>query len=619
MGKKSKKLLLYTLCFTCIMLIDWTRGSINWNYWAPILNLTGVVMSVVMLSHFTWKGQPLKLYCGWLALWLFGSVVGFFVWRANPGTVFLAQYITAAFMVGCLGIVGIRIRQERLGPTKFSPVPAILVSVWVIMSVLMMLSRYQELWPVWFLVMFAMFYLIPFSEDEKSCLWDGLANGTILGFFLIQIFAYGFRPYDEVRYRGAYANCNMNALLYLVTYIMVLYHIHSMFWREREGKDTGAAKTGRNKAWINKAWKLFYLILASGLFSFTLFTMTRTAILAAVAITLLFGGLETFVIIRMKPWQILAGILAFVLGVAFTFPCVYLTIRYLPTILHHPIWWEGEYHEDKVHSFDPYNSYKYVSIQEVLEGLLERVYSGYGEERTEEPSEIGNAEIGNTESSVVKDALYIADETVGGYEVIRAHLSTGAERALTEEVINLTADSENLLTAELGEHLTAESENLSVEESGDPLTGEAEALMTETEKELLTGEAAQSSGRIRLEIYKRYLRHLNLTGHTLMEGYFPITEDYHAWHAQNVFLQVAFYHGIPAGICFVILMVSLGIWSIKLAANSRRREDILPLLVCLLFVGFGMLECVWYLGQSILLLMYLVPKILIDNRKNSIC
>lgn len=603
MGKKSKKLLLYTLCFTCIMLIDWTRGSINWNYWAPVLNLTGVVMSVVMFSHFTWKEQPLKLYYGWLALWLFGSVAGFFVWRANPGTVFPAQYITAAFMVGCLGIVGIRIQQERLGPakpgpTKFSPVPAILVSVWVIMSVLMMLSRYQELWPVWFLVMFAMFYLIPFSEDEKSCLWDGLANGAILGFFLIQIFAYGFRPYDEVRYRGAYANCNMNALLYLVTYIMVLYRIHSMFWQEREGKDTGAAKTGRNKA-----WKLFYLILASGLFNFTLFTMTRTAILAAVAITLLFGGLEAFVIIKMKPWQILAGILAFVLGVAFTFPCVYLTVRYLPTILHHPIWWEGEYHKDKVHSFDPYNSYKYVSMQEVLEGLLERVYSGYGEERTEEPSEIRNVETENTENNVVKDVLYIADETVGGYEEIRAYLSTGAEGALTEEVKNLAP----------------ESENLSVEESGDPLTGEAEALMTETEKELLTGEAAQSSGRIRLEIYKRYLRHLNLTGHTLMEGYFPITEDYHAWHAQNVFLQVAFYHGIPAGICFVILMVSLGIWSIKLAANSRRREDILPLLVCLLFVGFGMLECVWYLGQSILLLMYLVPKILIDSRKNSIC
>jgi len=51
-------------------------------------------------------------------------------------------------------------------------------------------------------------------------LWDGLANGIILGFFLIQIFAYGFRPYDEVRYKGAYSNCNVNSLMYLMPKIL---------------------------------------------------------------------------------------------------------------------------------------------------------------------------------------------------------------------------------------------------------------------------------------------------------------------------------------------------------------------------------------------------------------
>ena len=143
-------------------------------------------------------------------------------------------------------------------------------------------------------------------------------------------------------------------------------------------------------------------------------------------------------------------------------------------------------------------------------------------------------------------------------------------------------------------------------------------MLTDAEKILLTEEEANSSMRVRLEIYKRYWNHLNWNGHILEEGYFPITEDYHAWHAQNVFLQIAFYHGIPAGICFILLMIGLGVWAVKLAIKGGRKENILPLLIGMFFIGYGMMECVWYLGQGVLFFLYLIPRIMIDDRTNKV-
>jgi len=380
-----------------------------------------------------------------------------------------------------------------------------------------------------------------FSEKERRNLWNSLADALIISFFILQIFAYGFRPYDELRYKGAYGNCNMNALFYMVTYLALLYRIHSLKWQElREGVTvTRKRKLAKGTLWV----------LAAGIWGFLFLTMTRTALLAVIAITTIYGALEFRVIWGEKFRRILVRGAVFLLGIVLTFPMVYLTVRYLPTILHHPVWFEGEYTPEKIHSYEPWDSEKYVSLEELFEGLIKRLDAGKEE---------------------------------------------GISRSLTS-----TQEFPLLVAAEV----SAE-------------------MLQQPEEYLLTGEAAQSSMRIRLEIFKLYLKNMNLTGHELEEGYFQITEDYHAWHAQNVFLQVGFYYGIIAGILFIVLIVGLGIQSLRLVMKKQSCEDLLPILVWLLFVGYGMLECVWYPGQTILLLIYLVPKILIDGmeeRKEIVC
>lgn len=554
MERRKGKRILYSICFICLAFIDWIRGSQMGNVWLTAINLTGVLMSIIMLSHFQWKKEPKKSYLIWLVIWAIGSIAGMGIWRAHPGEVFLSQYWTAAISLCFVGVVAIRVFRERKLLFYGNLLKKALPVCFIVMSVLMTCSPLREIWPLWYAVIFGMFYLIPFSEDERKDLWNGLADGLIISFFMLQIYAYGFRPYDELRYKGAYANCNMNALFYLVTYVMLLYRAHSFRWQE---KYEGVAGT-----WKRKIGKLILWILAAGIWGFVLLTMTRTALLAIIAITVIYGIVEYCVITPEKWWRLPVRGAALMLSIVLAFPAVYLTVRYLPTILHHPVWFEGEYSVDKIHSFDPADSEKYTTLEDVIEGLLGRLEV----ESVEETSE--------TQTGTTDFPLLVSTEVSG--EMIRIQ-------------------GESVLTAENG--------------AGTEAPGEAKA-----QGYILTDADAGNSGKIRLEIWKLYLKNMNLTGHELEEGYFQITKGYHAWHAQNVFLQVAFYYGGIAGILFIVILTGLGIQAVRLVIRKQSCEDILPLFVGLLFVGYGLLECVWYPGQTILLLLYLVPKILADGR-----
>ena len=54
-------------------------------------------------------------------------------------------------------------------------------------------------------------------------------------------------------------------------------------------------------------------------------------------------------------------------------PIVYLSIRYLPTIHPHPVWFMDDYSEERVHSWDSRDSEKYVSFEEMLNTNIGRV------------------------------------------------------------------------------------------------------------------------------------------------------------------------------------------------------------------------------------------------------
>jgi len=576
----DKKQIVYTICFFALVLIDWVRGSQDGDRWALVNNCTGFVMIVLMLiliksaeNKSTSKNTTKKIqrvpYFIWLAIWVIGASMGYIIWNHNPGRVYHYQYISGALNIGCLGIVGIRIWQSREElrlyklwkngaweelNRKGKLRAGILAISWLLMVFFMTFSPFRSLWQVWFLVMFGMFYLIPIGREEGKKLWNGMTDGIIWGFFAIQIFAYGFRPYDEVRYKGAFSNCNMNALFYLVTYIMVLYRLYVLNSKER--------LEAEQKKIIGRLIKAFYYILAGGLITFIFFTISRTALLAAFVITFLYGIMTITIAYKEKVSRLLLQ--WFLIGICalLTFPCVYVTIRYLPGILHHPIWFSGEYSVSKVHSYDPINSDKYVSLEEFLETAVGRL-----------DYKILSGRIGGKMKLVVQAAV---PEVSVPDEAYLVH--NGSVEDIEAEKLNGNEGSE----------------------------GKVEYI--------LNGEDTSNSSKVRKEIYLLYFKNLNFKGHILTDGYYQITPGYHAWHAQNVFLQIAYYYGIPSGILFFFLILATGWLGVKgFLRDPSRYENLIPVLVWLVFVLIGLLECVWNPGQLILTLFFLAQKIMIDD------
>ena len=582
----DKKQIVYTICFFALVLIDWVRGSQDGDRWALVNNCTGFVMIVLMLiliksaeNKSTSKNTTKKIqrvpYFIWLAIWVIGASMGYIIWNHNPGRVYHYQYISGALNIGCLGIVGIRIWQSREElrlyklwkngaweelNRKGKLRAGILAISWLLMVFFMTFSPFRSLWQVWFLVMFGMFYLIPIGREEGKKLWNGMTDGIIWGFFAIQIFAYGFRPYDEVRYKGAFSNCNMNALFYLVTYIMVLYRLYVLNSKER--------LEAEQKKIIGRLIKAFYYILAGGLITFIFFTISRTALLAAFVITFLYGIMTVTIAYKEKVSRLLLQ--WFLIGICalLTFPCVYVTIRYLPGILHHPIWYSGEYSVSRVHSYDPINSDKYVSLEEFWETAIGRL----------------------------------------DYRILSGH--TGGEMKMVAQatVPEVSVPGEAYLV-DNGSIEDISIEDIVAEElnGNDGSEGKIEYI--------LSGEDTSNSSKIRKEIYLLYFKNLNFKGHILTDGYYQITPEYHAWHAQNVFLQIAYYYGIPSGILFFFLILAAGWLGVKgFLLNPIRYENLIPILVWLVFVVIGLLECVWNPGQLILTLLFLVQKIMIDDQ-----
>ncbi len=508
--KLLTKRTLYILCFMALNLIEFLRASQTGNIWKTAVNCTGLVMMVLVFSQIPLRELVCRFNAVYVLLCAGAMAAVHFYWLSHRGEILWGQAETAVLNVCWLGIAARyyfrKVVEERNIPFR----PGLRGWLWTTMSVLMIASDSGRWWPLWFLLMFGCFYLTVYGAQDREALLDSVMDGTILAFFGIQIYAYGFRPYDEVRYKGAFSNSNMMALYYLIVYLMCLCRLHVLELRKG-----------------GKGWKLFFLTGAGGMLSFQLFTMCRTAWVVSFVVTVLYGILVMGKIWKKKRLQILCRGGALVLAAGLTFLPVYYTIRWLPTILHYRIWYEGEYSTDLVHSFDPPDSEKYVGLDEFLDALLGRIL------RT----------------------LKIA----GRYDPFVLHVSAAG-------------DPENMERVDLIQVPWTEDKAL----------------------------------RIRLTIYKTYWDNLNWSGHDLSEGYYLIgDENYFSRHAQNLWLQMAYTYGIPAGVLSLALTVVLlcGAGRNMMAA----KEDpyaVLPFFICVVFVMFGVTEIVWNPGQLLLFLVF---------------
>jgi O-antigen ligase len=201
-------------------------------------------------------------------------------------------------------------------------------------------------------------YHADFTDADRKALRDGALDGIILSFFLLQGAAFVFRPYDDPtgRYCGIYGNANMNALFYCIVFVAFLCRLHL-------SRKTNEAK-----------WKkIFYFLFAGALVGFVMLTISKTAMIAVFAVLICYVILSDLKQLREKAGRVVLQMVLMSLLILFCIPITYAAARYIPPLFHHPVWYDGEYSEERVHGWDSWDSDKYISFDRMTNELSDRI------------------------------------------------------------------------------------------------------------------------------------------------------------------------------------------------------------------------------------------------------
>lgn len=388
------------LCFALLGLIDQRRGSAEGNLQMAMTNLTGPVLACMLLPGMKREFWHRKSAAIWAGICVVGIPVGILLGRRLWESA--GQWDTAVINVAVAGFLILYVLWDREEIRQKGRLSRFWLWTILGMLLLMQLSAHETLWPAWFLVFFGCFYLIGIPDQLEDAFLYGMLSGIILWFFVQQIIAFGFRPYDYIRYRGLYSGETQNGLFYMIVFCAF----------------TGAWLCFR-KAKSVRLLKALCFLLSAGSIAFLLLTGGRASLLGAGAAAVVAYMLYDLVVEKSFRHWIPQGI-ALVICTVLLFPAVYGCVRYLPTVLRHPIWFEGEYNAaTSVHSFDPWDSAKYVSFEEALSYNLGRVLRIFGiridtadgEARLETPLSLRALAAEDASSGRSKDNPYVYEET----------------------------------------------------------------------------------------------------------------------------------------------------------------------------------------------------------------
>lgn len=383
---------LYFLCVLALNYIEFLRATGNGDVWKPAVNCTGLVMMVIIFSNYPIKQFLNKLNFCYTTLCIIAMIGIRFHWERHVGEYSLWQVETAIMNIWWIGIM-LRYLFEQVVVKKQMKIRIGLLGwLWIIMVAWSVIGGSKMVWPLFFFFVFGFFYITEFSKQDWNAWNDAMINGTICSFFVIQSYAYLFRPYDIVRYSGAFINCNAMALYYLIVYVMILVKLHQLHMQK--------AKLG---------WKLFYFAGAGSLLAFQFLTICRTAWITSIIVTIAYG----LFVLRNK-WKESIGKIflrgcSLALCAIITFFPVFYSVRYLPTIHPHPVWYEGDiYNGLRVHSWDSADSEKYVEMEEFLETALGRISYLF--------EMIDSYNLFRIKASAQEKIIYVDDSNVTGVE-----------------------------------------------------------------------------------------------------------------------------------------------------------------------------------------------------------
>ena len=517
------------ICTVGLCWIDVIRNIGNGAQIGFTSNLIGVCVFPMIVMRFKAKDFLKLPNLLWLILF---AILAYPAYRAmDIGTDYNGQIASAILNIGLYGLVLIRMlhylfKEHKENLKKMSPV----FWLWSGLLVFCIISRNEAIWPLWFAVMMGAFYLAPADRKTYEDTILGIVDGVIVSFVWIQSRAFLYRPYDVYpAYRGHFNNSSVNSMFYLYVYMAVLVRLAYAVRRQKKSKLECA----------------LLFILACSMWDFAYLTASRSALLAYAVITIVYLVAEK---IKTKNGSIkkfmISGLSMFLVFVLMFVP-VYACVRYIPALRHHPVWY-GDYSEDKVHSWDPIDSEKYVTLEEALgKVLIDKIKKSLSVSYIVKPYFIV--------CSVVKWT-----DMPGGQYVYE--YSDGVEPGtdLHHKVFIVESRPENI--------------QYGYEHMG------------------FLGN--------RRYVYKFFIEHLNLMGHKPVHQYFYIDDI--IGHAHNSYLQISYYFGIIAGLFFLALSIYGPVYIFRKRWNGEVKDRwvyLYPLLFLTGYFTFSIFECPTFLGE----------------------
>lgn len=535
--KVNLQRLIVALCILAVCVGTQKMQTVAWytGMYEFSRDALGVLMAVILMTHYKW--EDFKKYKVLYIVWSVVGVIG--------GIVFVPMAVTARgdylkadtfiiwlgiFLMGhCVLHTLISLIIEKYRPKFYMP----LFVIWVVMLLLMIFSRSDYLWPECYFVMFLCYYMTEQTLVQRMNVTKGLVDGMILAFLAIQAHSLLCRPYDRLRYYGNFCNPNQNCLFLCMCLAAILAKI--LFVTKEERK---------------RIIKIFYFLMAGACYSFIFMTMCHSGYLAVFAVTIFF--LIAYSKIQGKKIFIRTGLLMVVIFAALL-PVTYCAVRYIPTIHPHVVFYYQEgYSEARVHSWDDRQSSKYITFQQMMQGVFGRIGS-----RLFSYDDAGHVMIAEDKT----DSLIIVSNSAEPPTVLL-------------NAMNNTEDDE-----------------------------------TDPDKiPVLTREDGSNSFLVRYTIYKWYFTHLSLRGMPYDEQGFQLTEDHWIQDTHDIYLDYGINFGYPVMILFILFIW----WGIgRLVARGLKEKDILKLsslLIALIPPVFGLFEFAWGAGMISTVALYFVFK-----------
>lgn len=451
--------------------------------------------------------------------------------------------------------------------------------VTIILFAALIIMRNTRWWGVVLAITFSVFYIRFFVWKDREK-WTGiLAGGMILNFLSSVIYCLLYRyyqSYKESRFGFTFHTVTVTAEYLTAMEIMALILLLMKLKKVQKGM-----KAAEKFRIIWKEWILFGIVSA-----YVLFTVSRTAFLAiaaaGVVVLIIYSSFKT----------VFRNIVTIVSAVIICFPAIFTFQRLIPVMVGHPVYYDVEERTAFTTGGTNWDNTYLMYIERYC-----RVF-GYKILGLDEGTNIYHEDRNNYDENGI---VIYTDNGVYVYPTDRYWDETSV---LSDEEIVGYIGNQNVLDS-----------SYMIASSGIPT--DLLIVLASDVDDVTDESAVEEYANGRFDIFRAYIEQLNMMGHDEMGAELYTGEI--AVHAHNIYLQVAYDHGIPVGIIFaiwVLCVIISGIWYIIKCYNEQSVAG-LPFGVMIGFAVAGLTEWLFQFSNPMtIMLMLSIAPIMFVKRKS---